>query len=325
MGMTKRIAWAGTAAWLAATTCGGAEQTVYPTRTIRLISPNPPGGGTTLLGRLLGQKLTDAWGQWILLDNRPGAHGMIGGTALQKSAPDGYTLMVMTTTHVITPLMVPAPYDAIKDFTPVTSLTRSVNIVTVHPSVPAQTIQELIALDKAKPGTLNYGTSGSGTTSHLSGELMNLLTGTKMQHVPYKGSGPAVTDLLGGQIQLMFAASAAAVPFIQSGKLRALAVTGKTRLPALPSVPTVAEAGYPGFNALDGWYGLLAPPRTPKTIVDKWSAEMARILAMPDVAEKIVGQGLDPLSVPPEDFRAMMVATRDTAARIIKTSGVKID
>lgn len=300
-------------------------QAPYPNRTIRLISPNPPGGGTTILGRMIGQKLTDSWGQWTLLDNRPGAHGMIGGTALQKAAPDGYTLMVMTTTHIITPLMVPAPYDPIQDFTPVASLTRSVNIVVVHPSVPAQSIQELVALEKSKPGYLNYGTSGSGTTSHLSGELLGLLSGTKMQHVPYKGSGPAVTDLLGGQIQFMFAASAAAIPFVQGGKLRALATTGKTRLSVLPAVPTISESGFAGFSALDGWYGMLAPPRMPKALVDKWSTELAKILAMPEITEKIVGQGLDPMWLSPEDFRALMIATRETSSKIIKATNVKID
>jgi tripartite-type tricarboxylate transporter receptor subunit TctC len=321
----ERIACAAAALvlWVAMDVAGA--QATYPSRTIRLISPNPPGGGTTLLGRLIGQKLTDSWGQWILLDNRPGAHGMIGGSALLKAAPDGHTLMVMTTTHIITPLLVPAPYDPIKDFTPVSSLTRSVNIVVVHPAVPAHTIQELIALEKSKPGSLNYGTSGSGTTSHLSGELLSIVTGTKIQHVPYKGSGPAVTDLLGGQIQFMFAASAAVLPFIHDGKLRALATTGKARLPALPNVPTIAEAGYTSFSALDGWYGILAPPRTPRAIVDKWSTELARILALPDIVEKIVAQGMEPLAVSPEEFRSMMAATRDTAAKIIKTAKVKID
>lgn len=299
-------------------------QQAYPSKPIRLISPNPPGGGTSSLGRLVGLKLTEHWGQQVILDNRPGGNGFIGGEALAKSPPDGHTLMVMTSTHIITPSLFPAPYDPINDFAPVATLAVTEELLVLHPSVPANNLKEFIAYAKSKPGELNYGSSGAGAVTRLAGALFDIMTGTKMQNIAYKGTGQALTDLLGGQVQLTFTNTISVTPHIKSGKLKAIAITGERRSSVLPQVPTFTEAGLTGFDP-KAWYGILAPARTPKGIVDKLSTEIARILAMPDIADRLSGEGADPFISTPEQFAALMRTDMAKFAQIIKTANIKPD
>ena len=276
------------------------------------------------MGRLIGQKLTESWGQQVILDNRPGGNGYIGGDSLAKSPPDGHTLMVMTTTFVITPALYPPPYDPIKDFAAVATLTKSELVLVGHPSVLANSLQEFIALAKSKPGQLNYGSSGSGSMTRLAGAFFDMMTGTRMQNISYKGTGQAMTDLLGGQVQLTFSVPPPIIPHVAAGRLKAIAVSGESRLSALPQVPTFGEAGLPGFD-VTGWYGLLAAAGTPKAIIDKQSTEIARILAMPDMREKISAQGMDPFIATPEKFAAMIREDLVKYAKIIKTANIKTD
>jgi len=263
----------------------GAAQQAYPGKPIRFITPYAPGGATDVIARLVGQKLTESWGQQLLVDNRPGGNTVIGTEALAKSAPDGYTIILVGITHVANPSLIHTSYDAIKDFAPVATVTSNETILVVHPSVPANTLQEFIALAKSKPGQLNYATSSTGGPTHLPAELFNMLAGVKTQHIPYKGGGPAVTDLVGGQVQMMFAIPSNVVAHVKSGRLKGIVVTGTTRLSALPQVPTFNEAGLPSFD-VKNWYGVLAPARTSHTIIDKLSAEIARILTLSDVRER---------------------------------------
>ena len=302
----------------------GAAQQAYPGKPIRFLTPYAPGGATDVIARLVGQKLTERWGQQVLVDNRPGGNTIIGTEALVKSAPDGYTIILVGYTHVVNPSLLHTPYDAIKDFAPVATVTGNETILVVHPSVPANTLQEFIALAKSKPGQLNYATSSTGGPTHLPAEMFNILAGVKTQHIPYKGGGPAVTDLVGGQVQLMFAIPSNVVAHIKSGRLKAIAVTGETRLSALPQVPTTTEAGLPGFD-VKNWYGILAPAGTPKTIIDKLSAEVARILGLPDVKERLLGQGLEPFYSTPEQFAVLMKADMVKYAQVIKTANIKMD
>ncbi|MES2565036.1 MAG: tripartite tricarboxylate transporter substrate-binding protein, partial [Pseudomonadota bacterium] len=218
-------------------------QSEYPTKPIRWIVPFPPGGSTTIIARMTGQKLTESWGQQVVVDNRGGGNTIIGSEAMVRAAPDGYTILQVTTTHVINPSLLATPYDAVKDFAPIATLVATETLLVVNPSLPAKTLQELIALAKSKPGQLNFGSSGSGTTNHLALELFSIMAGIKMQHIPYKGAGPAVIDLIGGQIQLFTNNALPLTPFVKSGKIRAIAVSGETRLRALPDVPTFTQGG----------------------------------------------------------------------------------
>ena len=299
-------------------------QQVYPGKPIRMIVPYPPGGGSDALARLLGQKLTESWGQQLVVDNRPGGNTIIGTEALAKAPPDGYTILLSSSDHVLLPILLKAPYDPIKDFAPVTTLADGEFILVLNPSVPANNLQELIALAKSKPGQLNYATYGSGSRSHLGTEMFSIMVGIQMQHIPYKGSGPAVTDLLGGQVQLHLGTSASVIPHIKSGKLRAIAISGETRKAAVPQVPTFAEAGLPGFD-VKYWYSILAPAGTPKEIVDKLAIEIARILIMPDVTEKLASQGMNPFISTPEQLAALMKAELARFTSVIKTANIKME
>ena len=300
-----------------------AAQQAYPSKAFRFIVPYPPGGSATPLARIIGQKLTESWGQQVIVDNRGGGNTVIASELLVKSPPDGYTILLMDQTIIINPNLITTSYDAIKDFAPVATVVSSVVILGANPSVPANTLQEVIALAKSKPGELNYASAGSGGINHLSGELFNIMTGVKIQHVPYKGGGPAVTDLMGGQVQLCFF-SPFILPQIKSGKLKAIAVTGKTRMPALPQVPTFGEAGLPDFN-VKGWYGVLAPAGTPKAIIDKLSVEIGRMLALPDVKEQLDRLGVDPFISTPEEFGTMMKSELAKWANVIKTANIKLE
>ena len=301
-------------------------QQAYPARSIRLIVPFPPGGSIDPVARMLAPKLTESWGQQVIVDNRPGANGAIGTEILAKAAPDGYTLILLGGgTHVINALLVRnLPYDSVRDFAPVATVQRSDYVLVVHPSLPVGNLKQLIALAKAKPGQISYASSGNGNMNHLAAELFNMLTGVKTLHVPYKGGGQSLTDLMGGQVHMHFAVVVSALPHIKSSRLKPLAIGGETRFPALPHVPTFAEAGLPGFR-LQPWQGIFAPARTPKPIIDRLAAEISRIVMLPDVTERITGWGSQPLVSTPEQFAALMTADFTKFAEIIKTANIKPD
>ena len=300
-----------------------AQQT-YPSKPIRLIVAAPPGGSATTVARIIGQKLSESWGQQVLVDNRGGANAIIGTEALIKSPPDGYTILSVTSTHAINPSLLATPYDAIKDFAPVATLIGAEFLLVLHPSLPVGNLKELISLARLRPGELNYASSGNGTANHLTSEMFSIMAGIKMQHIPYKGGGPALTDLLGGQVQLHFNLPIGLIPHIKNGKLKGIAISGQTRLAALPQVPTFSEAGLPGFDATN-WFGILAPSGTPKEIVEKLSAEIARILAIPDIRTTLTSQGMDPLVSTPDQFAARIKADIARYAKVIKDANIKTD
>ena len=301
-----------------------ASQQAYPSKPIRLISPYPPGGSTSILARLFGQKLTESWGQQVIVENRGGGNTIIGTEALAKSPPDGYAIMVMTCTHVITPWLTQTPFDAIKDFAAVATLAASEQMLVVHPSVPASNLQEFIALAKFRPGQLNYATSASGSLSHLGMEYLEMAAGFKMQQIPYKGSGPALTDLIGGQVEVYLNVAINFIPHIKSGRLRAIAISGEHRLAALPEVPTFTEAGVPGLE-MKNWYGILAPAGTSRAIIDKLSSEIAKILAMPDVKARLDSLGAEPFVSTPDRFAELMKADSARFGKIIKAANIKLE
>src|SRR4051812_48707441 len=286
-------------------TSGLAQAQGYPTHSIRLIVPFPPGGATDILARAVAQRWTETLGQAVVVDNRPGAGGNIGSDLVAKAAPDGYTLLMGTVgTHAVNPsLYSQMPYDHIKDFAPVILVAAVPNVMEVNPSVPAKTVAEFIAYAKANPGKINFASSGSGTSIHLAGELFKVMTGVQMTHVPYKGSAPALSDLMGGQVQVMFDNLPPSLPQIKAGKLRALAVTSAQRAPALPDVPTVAEAGLPGYEA-SSWFGVLAPAGTPPAVIARLNGEVAKWLATPDAKERMLATGANAIGGSPEDFAA---------------------
>jgi len=304
----------------------GAQAPAYPTKPIRLVVPFPAGGATDILAREVAKHLTDAWGQSVVVDNRPGAGGNIGSELVAKAAPDGYTLEMGTVgTHAINAsLYSKMPYDHVKDFVPVILVAGVPNVLEVNPALPVNSVQELIAYAKANPGKLNFASSGSGTSIHLSGELFKVMAGVQMTHVPYKGSAPALQDLIGGQVQLMFDNLPPSLPQIKAGKLRALAVTSAARAPALPDTPTVAEAGLPGFEA-SSWFGVLAPAGTPPEIVNKLNAEIAKWLASPGAKEKLANVGANIAGGTPEDFARHIQAETTKWAKVVKESGAKVD
>jgi tripartite-type tricarboxylate transporter receptor subunit TctC len=301
----------------------GAQQT-YPSRPIRIISPYAAGGSSSTQARLLARKLNEAWGQPVIVDDRPGGNTIIGSDAVAKAAPDGYTLLWQSSQHVITPLLFRTPYEVLKDFAPVATFTKTEVLLVLHPSVPANTLQEFLALAKSKPGALNYATSGIGGAPHLATELFSNMTGVKLTHVPYKGVSQATTDLIGGQVQMAFQSPVASIAHVQSGKLKAIAVSGDERLSALPNVPTFAQAGLNGFDARF-WFGVLAPAGTPKGIVDKLSTEIAKVLAMPDVVSFLSGQGLDPYISTPAQFAALLTAETAKYEQLIKRNNIKAE
>jgi tripartite-type tricarboxylate transporter receptor subunit TctC len=300
-------------------------QPAYPSKPVRLVVPFPAAGTTDIIARATAQKLSEAWGQQVIVDNRPGAAGNIGSELVAKSAPDGYTLLMGTVgTHAINPsLYAKMPYDHVKEFAPVILVAGVPNVLVVNPDLPVKSVPELIAYAKANPGKLNFASSGSGTSIHLSGELFKAMTGVQMTHVPYKGSAPALTDLIGGQVQLMFDNLPSSLAFIKAGKLRALAVTSKTRAPALPDVPTVAEF-IPGFEA-SSWFGILAPAGTPPDILAKINGEVAKWLATADAKEKLTAQGANVAGGTPEDFAKHIQAETAKWAKVVKDSGAKVD
>lgn len=280
----------------------------YPTKPIHLMVPFTPGGSSDILARAIGQKLSEAWGQPVVIDNVPGAGGSVGADRAAKAAPDGYTLLMgHIGTLAVNPSIYPKlPYDPVKSFTPVAWVASVPNVLVVHPSVPAKSLQELVALAKSKPGQLNYGSGGNGSAAHLATEYLKLQSQTFIVHVPYRGTAPAVTDLVGGQIQLMFTGGPALIPFVKSGQLRALAVSSSKRLDALSDVPTVAESGYKGFEA-DQWYGVVAPAGTPRDIVLKLNAQINQALASNELRTRLQSEGAIAMPTTPEAFGALIV------------------
>jgi tripartite-type tricarboxylate transporter receptor subunit TctC len=301
-----------------------AAQQAYPARPIRLIVAYPPGGSTDIVARLVGQKLTQSLGQPVVVDNRPGGNTTIASEAVVKAAPDGYTLLVASSDLVLVPLAMKVSYDPVKDFAPVATVARTELVLVLNASVPANNLQELIALAKSRPGQLNYATPGAGSGQHLATESLNLIAGMKTNHVPYKGASQALNDLMGGQVQIFFVTSASFVPQSKNPKLRAVAVTGQTRSPALPEVPTFAEAGLPVFDAKT-WFGVLAPAGTPKAIVDKLSIEIARSLDQPDFKEKVGGLGLSPFISTSGQFAKLLEEAYVKNAETIKAANIKFE
>jgi tripartite-type tricarboxylate transporter receptor subunit TctC len=296
----------------------------YPNRPIRLVVPFPPGGGTDIVARAIVVKLTEGWGQQIIIDNRGGAGGVIGADTVAKSTPDGYTLLFGTPgALVINPLLnSKLPYHATRDFAPVSLLALNPQLLAVHISVPAGSVKELIALARAQPHKLNYASVGEGTPNHLAMELFKSMTGTDMVHVPYKGAAPAVTDLVGGHVQLMFNPMPPLLPHVKSGRLKALAVGGTQRSGALPDVPTVAEAGVPGYEYVT-WYSIVAPAKTPRAVIDKLNARLAAVLAMPDVAQRLSVQGAEPRASTPEELTRFIEEDTKRLGAIIRFAGIK--
>jgi tripartite-type tricarboxylate transporter receptor subunit TctC len=313
------------AAVFAAVTFGASAQT-YPTKPIRVVVPFPAGGTTDVLARAVAQKLTESLGQPAVVDNRPGAGGNIGAELVAKSAPDGYTLLMGTVgTHAINPSLYPKmPYDHVKDFAPVILVAGVPNVLVINPALPVNSVQELIAYAKANPGKLNFASSGNGTSIHLSGELFRTMAGVQIAHIPYKGSAPALQDLVGGQVQMMFDNLPSSLALIKAGKLKALAVTSKERAAALPDVPTMAESGLPGFEA-SSWFGLLAPAGTPQPVILKINADVAKWLASPEAKEKLLAQGAIAAGGTPEDFVRQIAAETAKWQKVVKESGAKID
>jgi tripartite-type tricarboxylate transporter receptor subunit TctC len=297
----------------------------YPAGPIRIVVPFPAGGGVDTAGRLLGQRLAESLGRPVVIDNRAGANGMIGSETVAKAPRDGYTLMVNGANFVTSPSLYAKPlYDPLKDFEAISLLAHAPNIVVVHPSLPVKNIKELIAFAKARPGEILFAGSGSGSTPHLAGELFRTLTGTKMVHVPYRGTGPAITAILSGEVSTMFMPALTALPLIQSNRLRALAVTSLERLPALPDLPTVSEAGLKGYQSSQ-WYGLLAPAGTPADILNLLNSHSVKIMQSPDMRERMKNSGSVAVGSSREVFAKFLQAEFTKWARVIKESGATVD
>lgn len=301
-------------------------QPPYPSKPIRFVVPYPAGGPLDTVARLLGQKVGESLKQPVIVENKPGAGGNIGADMVAKSAPDGYTiLMGAVATHAINPtLYAHIPYDAERDFAPITQLASTPNVLVVNPKLPVSNVKEFIAYAKAHPGQLNFGSGSTGSAGHLAGELFNTMAGVKMVHVPYKGAAPAMQDLIGGQIQLMFDNLASSLGQMRAGKVKALAVTTAKRSPLAPELPTIAESGLPGFN-INTWFGVFAPAGTPRPIVDELHDEFVKALDAPDVREKMLTMGAEPVGNTPEQFAAYIKSEGRKYAKLIKQSGAKVD
>lgn len=310
-------------AWLAG--AGAVWAQGYPNKPIRMIVAVPPGGPADTLARIVGPRLGEALGQTVVIDNRPGANGIIAYDMAARSTPDGYTFVLVAAGVAINPsLYRNVPYDPIKDFSPITLGITVPNILVVHPSVPAAAVRELIALAKAKPGQIAFASAGNGTSGHLALELFRQSSGIDVVHVPYKGGGPALTEVIGGQVQALFSIALAATPQLKAGKVRALAITSAHRSPVAPDLPTVAESGFPGFEVI-GWFGWLAPAHTPKEIVGRLNHDIVRILQLPAVQERLLSLSTVPVGNPSAQFAGFIRAEHDKWAKVIRTAGIKIE
>jgi len=298
----------------------------YPAKPVRMVVPFPAGGPTDIVGRTIGQKLNDTLGEPVIIDNRAGAGGVIGTEHVAKSPPDGYTLLLgsISGLAVAMSLYPNRGYDSLRDFAPVTQAVTVTNILVVHPSLPVKNVRDLLALARAKPGALNYASSGSGTVTHLAGELFKTLGRVNIVHVPFKGGAPALTALMSGEVQMSYENSLIVVPHIKAGKLHALAVTGVQRSKLMPELPTIAEGGLPGYAA-SGWYGFVVPAAVSKEIVGRLNADIARILRMPDVVERLSGQGAEPVGGTAEQFGAFIRSEIEKWTGLVKTANMKAD
>lgn len=298
----------------------------FPSRTVRLVVPFPPGGAIDALTRIVGQKMSATWGQPVVVDNRPGASGAIGADHVARAAPDGYTMTAgAVSTHAINvSLRKNLPYDPVKDFSAVAPMATVANVVVVNPSIPVTSVKELIALAKQRPGYLSYASAGAGTTLHISGELFKSMAQVNIVHVPYKGSGPGISDLIGGQVPIMFDSITSSAPHAKAGKVRILAVTSAKRSSVLPDVPTIAEAGLPGYE-MNPWFGLFAPAGTPPAVVAKINAEVTRIVALPDVQERFSRIGAEPMTATPEAFAALVRSDVAKWREVVKKAGITVN
>jgi len=301
------------------------SNSVYPAKPIHLIVPFPPGGGNDTVARAIAQQISPELGQPVVIDNKPGAGGAVGAELAAKSAPDGYTLFLAGVgSHVVNPNVHKVPYDPVKDFAPITLIASAPSVLVVNPKVPAQNIAEFTAYARANPGKLNYASNGAGSAAQLAAAMYETMAGVKMVHVPYKGIAPALTDLLGGEVQLMFGTVVALVPHIQAGKLRALAVTGKKRSALLPDVPTLRESGLPEYEA-GSWYGIEAPAGTPRPIIEQLNAVIVKALRQPDVAKRLATEGAEVIGSTPEEFGAHIKAEVERVGRIVRAAGIKAE
>jgi tripartite-type tricarboxylate transporter receptor subunit TctC len=321
--MNVRFAWAAVVALLIGASAAFAQS--YPSKAIRIVVPFAPGGGTDILIRIMVPKMNDLLKQQLIVDNRPGAGSQIGAELVAKAPPDGYTILMVDSAFMTNPsLYAKLPYDSEKDFAPVSLVATAPVILIVHPSVPVHTVKELVAFARAHPGALNFASGGPGSSTHLGIELLKYVAKIDLVHIPYKGTGPAVADVLGGQVTMMFAGISSVKQHVEAGRLRAIAVTGEKRSPAMPTVPTFGEAGMPQVDASSYW-GALAPARTAPDIVNRLSTTMAQVLKMPDIREKLVELGFVPIGGSPSDFAALLAKETAKWAKVIKAAGVKLD
>ena len=311
---------------LAVLMAGAAGADVYPSKPIRFVVAFPPGGGTDLVARTIAPRLAERLAQQVVVDNRPGAGGNLGTEIVAKSAPDGYTMLMGS----VGPLAINAslfarmPFDPLKDLAPVTLAASTPNVLVVHPSLPVTTVRELIALARARPGAINFASSGQGTPAQLAGELFNSMAGVKMVHVPYKGAAPALADLLGGQVQVMFSTMPPALPHVTAGRLRALAVASLRRSPAAPELPTLDETALPGFEATT-WHGVMVPAGTPDAVVARLHHDIVAVLRLPDVAERLSTQGAEAIGSSPEEFASYIRSETTKWAKVVRASGAKVE
>jgi tripartite-type tricarboxylate transporter receptor subunit TctC len=311
--------------WFGAGANGVLAQQDYPNRPIRMLVGVVPGGATDILARIFGQKMTEAWQQQVVIDNRPGANQIIAAEMTAKAAPDGYTLQMVPAGFAINPAMHPKlPYDPIRDFTAVSMVAMVPNVMVVHPSIPVKSVSEFVVYARARPGQLSYGSSGVGSPSHLCGELLDALARIQMTHVPYKGQGAAIIDLLGGHLKVAFPSIPASIPHLKTGRLVALGVTTHKRSSALPDVPTIAESGVKDYE-VSGWYGVIAPPKMSKPLLAKLNGELNRILNTPEVHKTMSTQGADPLGSTSEEFAAAIATDIPKWKKIVKEAGIKVE
>ena len=310
---------------VAATAFPALAQT-YPSRPVRLIVPYPPGGGNDTLARLFGGKLTEAWGQQVVVDNRPGAGTLIGTQLAARAVPDGYTMLLSSiATHAIAPNLYSKPgFDPVKDFAPITLLAIAPTVLCVNAAVPVSSVKELIALAKAKPGELKFASGGSATPPHMAGEIFASMTGIKLIHVPYKGGAPAHAGLIGGETTMMFDTAASILPHVRTGKLKSLAIARAARLPEYPNLPTFTEAGLPGYE-VNAWYSMHAPAGVAKAVIDKWHGELVRILKLPDIQERLKVLGSEGVGNTPQEFAKFIQAEHAKYTKAIRAAGVKVE
>lgn len=311
---------------LGAAASGEAHAQTFPTRLVRIVVPQTPGGASDVLARIIAQRLSVLWGQSVIVENKPGAGGVVGTEYVAKSPADGYTLLMSYAgTQAINPsLYAKLPFDSVKDFQPVATVASLPFAIVVHPSVPARSFQEFIALVRQKPGEITYGSSGNGSVNHLIGEMVNSQFGVRMVHVPYRGIAPAMNDLVSGQIQAAVPTLPSAIPFVSQGSVRALVVTSAARAAAAPDIPTLAESGAPGFD-VDPWFGLLAPAGMPAAIVSQINADVGKVLAEPEVRAQFKAQGATPLVTTPAEFQALLESDVEKWAKVVKSSGARLD